>query len=193
MIRIIILPKTNQLLQNSFLFPFKSAISMSEDNLETDKVKCTKTTGFWSVFKKEDAVDRFPGMKSWKAISAVLILVAIGLITIGFISRSIGDVSKYPINNISLQNKVTNKEYGHAWNWIHFFGYYLMSVLFPDSWLLLWLLGAAWETTEIFLGWGDPMDIIFNTAGIALGVLTRKVLVPLADKAVSTNNCNAHT
>lgn len=133
-------------------------------------------------FSKEDALDRFPGFRAWKGAIAVLILAGLGLAVIGLISNSVNNPDKYPGHNVVLKNVKTDKIYGKFWNWIHFFGYFLMALMFPDCWALLFLVGLAWETFELFVGWNDWNDLLYNTAGIALGVAMRKLLIPLTEK-----------
>lgn len=158
---------------------------------EKNELPARPKNKFVAFFAKEDALDRVPGMRAWKAVGTVLVLVAFGLVAVGFVTKSIINVEDYPLDGVVLlKEKKPNTKYGTMWNWIHFMLYYLLALLFPDSWLLLWLLGVAWETAETFVGWGNWNDIGFNTAGIAAGVLTRKLLVPLADKFTPTH-CSA--
>lgn len=138
---------------------------------------------FARFFVKEDALDRIPGFRAWKVVLVVMLLMALGLAAVGYFSGAWGSPEKFPLNNFAFKNHKTNQQLGHAWNWIHFMAYYLMALLFPDSWAMIFILGFVWESLEFIAGWGDWADIGFNTAGIALGVFTRKLLVPLCDKA----------
>lgn len=164
-----------------------SASRSKEKVHEENRPACSKNK-FVAFFAKEDAMDRVPGMRAWKAVGTVLVLIALGLGVVGVVTGSINNVENYPLDGLHVMNeKQKHVKYGSIWNWIHFMLYYLLALLFPDSWLLLWLLGVAWETLETIGGWANWNDIAFNTAGIAAGVLTRKVLVPLADKFTPTN------
>lgn len=58
----------------------------------------------------------------------------------------------------------------------HFLYYALLTVIFPDAWLFIWLSGVAWETIEHIYGWSVWSDVAFNTAGIAFGLLLRKII-----------------
>lgn len=161
---------------------------MSAAPTKPDEVNpgCSKNK-FVAFFAKEDALDRVPGMRAWKAVATVLVLIAIGLGVVGFATNSIGHPQNYPLDGLCIaHDKQKQIKYGTVWNWIHFMLYYLLALLFPDSWLLLWLVGVAWETLETCCLWADWNDIAFNTAGIAAGVLTRKLLIPLAGKFTPT-------
>jgi len=56
-----------------------------------------------------------------------------------------------------------------VWNLSHVLYYGLGAYLFPDKAVLLWGLGALWEFAESFVGYMNPLDIVWNTIGILLG------------------------
>jgi hypothetical protein len=61
------------------------------------------------------------------------------------------------------------------WNLSHIIYFALGSYLFPDKRLLLWTLGLIWELLENFTGAMNPLDILWNTIGILIGVALRNV------------------
>lgn len=163
---------------------------MEKECKDGNEKKCRN--GFFSAFTNEDRLDRVPGMKSWKIVTTILVLIAVGCFIIpGLIDGTFfaqgGGERNYLKTTISIHNKEkeTNKDVGTIWNWVHFFGYFLITLLFPDSWLLIWLLGLAWESFEALLKWEDWNDILFNTAGIASAVVVRKLLIPGVDRWLS--------
>lgn len=89
------------------------------------------------------------------------------------------------------------------WPILHFIGFAVLGFLFPNCWALLFVAGVAWELLEVFMNYltrgtvrkqpmritsqnveysdvwwaGSFKDILFNSAGIALGMSIRKLLV----------------
>ena len=61
------------------------------------------------------------------------------------------------------------------WNLSHVLYYALGSYLFPDKRLLLWALGLVWELLEDYQNASNPLDILWNTIGIVIGIALRKV------------------
>ena len=61
------------------------------------------------------------------------------------------------------------------WNLSHILYFALGSYLFPDKRLLLWTLGLVWELLEDYQDAANPLDILWNTIGIMVGIALRKV------------------
>jgi hypothetical protein len=61
------------------------------------------------------------------------------------------------------------------WNLSHVLYYAIGAYFFPDKALLLWTLGLIWELLENNFNAMNPMDILWNTIGVALGLALRKV------------------
>lgn len=58
----------------------------------------------------------------------------------------------------------------------HFFFYLVLSLIYHQYPIRLFILGVIWEILElIFLDCHDIMDLYLNFAGIVLGTLLRKL------------------
>jgi hypothetical protein len=136
-----------------------------------------------AYYQREDVLDRIPGFKGWKAVVTIMMLLGGGLILVGFLTSSTVKVENFPFNELALRYEKSKAVYGKVWNWIHFFVYYLLTLMFPDCWLLIWILGFVWESYESIGNWHDWNDILFNGMGVAAGYFTAKVLLPLGAKA----------
>lgn len=138
-----------------------------------------------SFLLREDAIDRIPGFENWKIISLFALLICAGLFIMGLIGGTVSNPEKrddYPMCALRLVNIKSGEIQAHVWNIIHFVGYFIAALVFPDSWGIIWLWGLSWETFEACIGWNDWCDIAYNTAGIALGVAVRKLLIPAGQK-----------
>jgi len=71
--------------------------------------------------------------------------------------------------NISQEGHMFGPRTFTVWNLSHVLYYGLGAYLFPDKAVLLWGLGALWEFAESFVGYMNPLDIVWNTIGILLG------------------------
>lgn len=65
---------------------------------------------------------------------------------------------------------------------LHFVYYAVFAMIFPDAWFFLWLTGLAWECMEVPVKWAVWSDIGYNTAGIAVGLLLRKIIDAIGRK-----------
>lgn len=130
-----------------------------------------------------------PGFRNWLTLSVVSVLIAGGIVAYAFVCcggiKEMND-GGYPMVTWSVVDTASEevckqRRYGDVWNWIHFMTFALASLLFPDSWAALFSIGVVWEVVEYCIGWGDWRNIPFNAAGIAVGTVTRKWLVPLGN------------
>ena len=63
-----------------------------------------------------------------------------------------------------------------SWHLFHFMWAYLASYMCPDYALYIWILLAIWELFEwVVVDCADLMDLVWNTAGIALGLTIQKM------------------
>jgi hypothetical protein len=77
--------------------------------------------------------------------------------------------------DISQESRIHGPRIFTFWNISHILYYGLGVYLFPDKALLLWTLGLVWELLEDGVGVMNPLDIIWNTIGIFIGLSLRKV------------------
>lgn len=77
-------------------------------------------------------------------------------------------------HEISQEGKVHGPRVFTFWNLSHVLYFALGSYLFPNKALLLWTLGLIWELLEDGVGFMNPLDILWNTIGIMVGISVRK-------------------
>ena len=61
----------------------------------------------------------------------------------------------------------------NGWILSHFLSNVVLGALFPSLWWAIIGAGTAWETFEYFHDEFQPLDIMYNTLGVALGVWLR--------------------
>ena len=83
--------------------------------------------------------------------------------------KSKNELFLFLTRNISDEGRKYGPRVFTWWNASHIGYFALGSYLFPDKRILLWWIGLAWEIFEHFVGIANPMDIVWNTIGIALG------------------------
>ena len=76
--------------------------------------------------------------------------------------------------DISQEGKQFGPRIMTLWNISHILYYGLGAYLFPDKAFALWGLGVFWELTEAGFGYMNPMDIMWNTIGIMIGLQAAK-------------------
>lgn len=59
------------------------------------------------------------------------------------------------------------------WNLSHVILYMILSVLFPQHRLLMFLIGIFWETSEVLCGHHNNLDPLWNGIGILIGMMIR--------------------
>lgn len=64
----------------------------------------------------------------------------------------------------------------HGWMLAHVLGYGALAFLFPEQWLVIFGVGAAWEVYEIFVRVFQPLDFLWNGVGIAAGVALSRLI-----------------
>lgn len=118
----------------------------------------------------------------------LIIYTAYLLILFGKACASSGDI----LNKVLCKLPVFG-DFG-GWSLTHVICYYIAGFLFPEQWVLIFIIGVAWEFFEVILGdiityfmgapgkeyglYGDKWmdgrlsDIWYNTIGLALGYLT---------------------
>jgi hypothetical protein len=62
-----------------------------------------------------------------------------------------------------------------VWNLSHIVYFALGAYFYPDKALLLWTLGLVWELLEDYINVMNPLDILWNTIGILIGLALRNV------------------
>lgn len=77
--------------------------------------------------------------------------------------------------NVSNEGRQYGPRTFTMWNLSHVLYFAVGSYLFPDKRLLFWTLGLIWELLEHQFNAMNPLDILWNTIGIALGIALRKV------------------
>lgn len=136
-----------------------------------------------SFMLQQDALDTVPGFKNWKLISVFGAVLCAGLLIVGAATGTIGknadQRNDYLLERIELTDRKTRKPIANSWTLIHFLGFFLASLIFPESWAVIWTWGLAWELFEFSIGWHRWEDIAANTAGILLGVAMTRIFVPL--------------
>lgn len=59
------------------------------------------------------------------------------------------------------------------WNLSHVLFYFILSIMFPQYRLLMFLIGVGWETGEYIVGHHNNLDVIWNLIGILAGMIVR--------------------
>ena len=77
--------------------------------------------------------------------------------------------------DISQEGKIYGPRVFTVWNFSHVLYFALGSYIYPYKALLLWTLGLAWELLEDYMNVMNPLDILWNTIGIFIGLALRNV------------------
>jgi hypothetical protein len=72
--------------------------------------------------------------------------------------------------NISQEGKQFGPRILTFWNISHVMYHTVGAYLFPDKAIILWTLGVFWEILESGVGYMNPLDIVWNTIGIFMGL-----------------------
>jgi hypothetical protein len=76
----------------------------------------------------------------------------------------------YFTRDISHEGKIHGPRVFTIWNLSHVIYFAIGSYLFPEKRLLLWTLGLLWELIEVYWQIMNPLDIIWNSIGILIGM-----------------------
>lgn len=82
---------------------------------------------------------------------------------------------KFFTHDISQEARVHGPRVFTGWNLTHVLYFTLGAYLFPDKAFLLWTLGLVWELLEDYMKVMNPLDIVWNTIGIFIGLTLRKI------------------
>lgn len=64
----------------------------------------------------------------------------------------------------------------NGWMLAHFAAYAALTYAFPQRCLEIFCVGVAWEVGEMLVGVSQPMDIIWNGLGVAVGSLAASMI-----------------
>jgi hypothetical protein len=113
-----------------------------------------------------------------------IILGVLGVVVLSNLFNKIMHMNLVKVNHklldfftkdISQEAAVHGPRVFTVWNLSHILYFAVGAYLFPDKALLLWSLGLVWELLEYYVNVMNPLDILWNTIGIALGLALRKV------------------
>lgn len=113
-----------------------------------------------------------------------IILGILGVVVIGKLFNKLMHINLVKMNHkvlnfftrdISQEGVVHGPRVFTIWNLSHVLYFTLGAYLFPDKAFLLWYLGIVWELLEDYVKVMNPLDIFWNTIGIALGLALRKL------------------
>lgn len=96
----------------------------------------------------------------------------------------------FPLADFFLTN---GKKFVPAWQLMHFVCYFVLTLLFPDSWLFIWLGALLWEVMEAAGDWGKGSDIAYNTAGVGLGLAIRRGILDRQGSGIVLGGVDAET
>ena len=83
---------------------------------------------------------------------------------------------KYIVYDINVQTKKSLMKEScilNLWNISHILCFLVLTLLFPDYFIHLFILGILWEITEMFFGHENWLDICWNLIGISVGLFIR--------------------
>lgn len=83
------------------------------------------------------------------------------------------DTFKGPVKGAKI---VTNCFFS-GWAFLHCFMHFLMAFLCPKLAYISFICGVLWEIIESSNSSHDALDIMWNTSGCLLGLLTRSILI----------------
>lgn len=85
------------------------------------------------------------------------------------------EILNFFTRDISQEGSLYGSRVFTVWNISHVLYFAVGAYLFPEKKLLLWSLGLVWEFLEYAVGVMNPLDILWNTIGILIGISLRKV------------------
>ena len=116
-------------------------------------------------------------------IYGVLAVLVTYLLTGNFLQTQLVNVPKnnpvikFLARDISDEGKQFGPRVFTLWNISHILYYGLGAYLFPNYVVQLWFMGIAWEFVEHFTyNCGNPLDIMWNTIGIFIGLALHREL-----------------
>lgn len=125
-----------------------------------------------------------------RLISLITILIGVGLVTMIVVSikrlnrrmhRCIigcggGVICRKVTYDWNGSNKRENMRYPciiNVWNVSHIILYAVLSYMFEEYRLLLFVIGIVWEMLEGIIGHNNNLDILWNGVGIMIGVMIK--------------------
>ena len=83
-------------------------------------------------------------------------------------------IISYDINGKKKKENMKKPCILNGWNLSHLLSFMLLTIIFPEYSMLLFLGGITWELLEILWEVENYLDIIWNSIGICLGLLIVK-------------------
>jgi hypothetical protein len=95
-------------------------------------------------------------------------------------SKATKSATYIPFISQAENDEYVKKCFITVWHMIHFVGYLLTAFAFPMFWPEILIASAAFELYEYFsCKCHDVSDLVYNSSGILIGVLLRKVIMPI--------------
>lgn len=125
---------------------------------------------------------------------SIVLIVGLAYFSVLYVLYGLENVASYDLLNQSYKNNVVGLGNIGGWSISHFVAFYIAGFLFPQQWVLIFILGVLWELVENIGAdlvnfeekskltdsnmyqnkWmcGNLSDIIFNSIGLFLGYWT---------------------
>jgi hypothetical protein len=77
----------------------------------------------------------------------------------------------YDINGNNKKKQMKKPCIFNGWNLSHLLVYMILTIIFPEYFIFLFIAGIIWEIFEIYFGVDNWLDILWNLMGIILGLI----------------------